>query len=238
LDKEAPMKNKQFAVIGLGTFGYNVAVEFASKDIQVLAIDINTEIVDRISQFVTQALVVDATDEKAMLEAGVADCDSVIISIGESIETSILATLIVKELGVKNVIVKSASNWHSKVAAKLGASTVVYPELEMSKKLVENIVTPNILEQIKLSKDYNLAEIVAPKSVWGKTIRDSNIRNSYGINIIAIRKRIPVINDDGESDIKEEVNMVPGPSEEINQNDVLVVIGSEESLAKIRKDNE
>ncbi|MDR1522544.1 MAG: TrkA family potassium uptake protein [Endomicrobium sp.] len=197
---------------------------------------INTEIVNRISQLVTQALVVDATDEKAMLEAGVADCDSVVISIGESIETSILATLIVKELGIKNVIVKSASNWHSKVAVKLGASTVVYPELEMAKKLVESIVTPNILEQIKLSKDYNLAELVAPKSVCGKTIKDSNIRTNYGINIIAIRKRVPIINDDGQSDIKEEVNMVPGPSDEINQNDVLFVVGSEKSLAKIKKE--
>jgi trk system potassium uptake protein TrkA len=232
------MKGKQFAVIGLGTFGYNVALEFANKGIQVLAIDINTEIVDSISQFVTQALVVDATDEKAMLEAGVADCDSVVISIGESIETSILATLIVKELGVKDIIIKSASAWHSKVAAKLGASTVVYPELEMSKKFVENIVTPNILEQIKLSKDYNLAEIVAPRYVWGKTIKDSNIRNNYGINIIAIRKCVPIINDDGQSDIKEEINMVPGPFDEINQNDVLVVIGSEESLAKMKKDKE
>jgi trk system potassium uptake protein TrkA len=232
------MRSKQFAVIGLGTFGYNVAIEFANKGIQVLAIDINREIVDRISQSVTQALVVDATDEKAILEAGVADCDSVVISIGESIETSILAILIVKELGVKNVIVKSASNWHSKVAAKLGASTVVYPELEMSKKLVESIVTPNILEQIKLSKDYNLVELIAPKSVWGKTIKDSNIRTNYGINIIAIRKRVPIINDDGQSDIKEEVNMVPGPYDEINQNDILVVIGPEKSLAKIKKDNE
>lgn len=229
------MRKKQFAVIGLGTFGYNVAVELAKKNMQVLAIDNNVEIVNRISQFVTQALVVDATDDKAMEDAGIADCDSAIISIGENIETSILATLIVKDLGVKNVIVKSTSAWHSKVAAKLGANMVVYPELEMAKKLVDSIVTPNILEQIELSKDYNLVEVIAPKEFWGKAIKDTGIRSNYGINIIAIRRHIPTVDDEGQSDIKEDVNMVPGPDDEINPNDVLVVIGSEESLAKLKK---
>ncbi len=229
------MKKKQFAVIGLGTFGYNVAVELAKKGIQVLAIDNDEDIIHRIRPSVTQALIVDATDEKAMNDAGIADCDTVVISIGENIETSILATLITKELGVKNVIVKCTSSWHSKVAAKLGADKVVYPEFEMAKKLVDSIVTPNILEQIELSKDYNLVEVIAPKELWGKAIKNSGIRNNYGVNIIAIRRQIPVIDDDGQSDIKEEINMVPGPDDEINQNDVLVVIGPEKSLAKLKK---
>jgi len=229
------MKNKQYAVIGLGTFGYNVALELSKKGIQVLAIDNNPEIIDRISQFVTQALVVDATDERAMSEAGVADCDCVVISIGAGIETSILAILITKELGEKNIIVKCTSQWHLKVAAKLGADTVVYPEFEMAKKLVDGIVTPNILEQIELSKDYNLMEIVAPQEFWGKAIKNSGIRNDYGINIIALRRRTPFINDEGQSDVKEEVKMVPGPEDEILQNDVLVVIGQQESLEKFKK---
>ncbi|MDR0820434.1 MAG: TrkA family potassium uptake protein [Endomicrobium sp.] len=228
------MKKKQFAIIGLGTFGYNVAVELVKKDMQVLAIDNDSETVNRISRFVTQALVADATDEKAMEDAGVADCDSVVISIGGNIETSILSTLIVKELGVKNVILKSSSRWHSKVAAKLGVDIVVYPEFEMAKKLVDNIVMPNILEQIELSKDYNLVEVIAPKEIWGKTIKNSGVRNNYGVNIIAMRKRIPIIDDDGQSDIKEEVNMMPGPDDEISQNDILVVIGSVKSLVKLR----
>ena len=229
------MSKKQFAVIGLGTFGFNVARELTKRNIPVLAIDNNNEIVNRISQYVTQALVVDATDEKAIQDAGVADCDTVIVSIGENVETSILATLIVKELGVKNIIVKCASQWHSKVAVKIGANKVVYPEFEMAKKLAENIVSPNILEQIELSKDYNLVELIAPKKFWGTTIKNSGIRNNYGVNIIAIRRQSPEIDDNGNADIKDEVNMVPGPDDEILQNDILVVIGSEEALDKIKK---
>ncbi|MCL1971595.1 MAG: TrkA family potassium uptake protein [Endomicrobia bacterium] len=229
------MQKRQFAVIGLGTFGSNVAKELAKRNIQVLAIDNDTEIVNRISSFVTQALVADATDEKAMKDAGIADCDTVIVSIGENIETSILATLIVKELGVKNVIVKCVSLWHSKIAVKIGADKVVYPEFEMAKKLAENLVSPNILEQINLSKDYNLIELVAPKVFWGKTIKSSGIRNNYEVNIIAVRRHVPVIDDNGHTDIKEEVNMVPGPDDEIMQNDVLVIVGSEKALSKIKE---
>ncbi|MDR0977924.1 MAG: TrkA family potassium uptake protein [Endomicrobium sp.] len=230
------MKKKQYAVIGLGTFGYNVALELEKKGIQVLAIDNDADIVNKISAFVTQSLIADATDEKAMEDAGVSDCDSVIISIGESIETSILSTLIIKDLGVKNIVVKSSSLWHSKVAAKIGADTIVYPELEMAKRFVDSIISPNILQQIKLSKEYNLIEVVAPREIWGKTIKSSGFRNNYGVNIIAVRKQIPFINDDGQSDMKEEINMVPGPDDEVNQNDILVVIGSKESLAKLKKE--
>ncbi|MDR2811512.1 MAG: hypothetical protein LBB06_00150 [Endomicrobium sp.] len=144
--------------------------------------------------------------------------------------------MIVKELGVKNIIVKSASSWHSKIAAKIGANTIDYPEFEMAKKLVDGIRSPNILEQIELSKEYNLIEVVAPEEIWGKTIKNSGFRNNYGVNIIAIRKQIPFINDDGQSDMKEEINMVPGPENEIDQNDILVVVGSKESLVKLKGD--
>ncbi|MDR1195284.1 MAG: TrkA family potassium uptake protein [Endomicrobium sp.] len=229
------MPKKQFGVIGLGTFGSNVAKELEKKGMQVLAIDIDMDIVNKMSQYVTQALAADAVDEKAMKDAGIADCDTVIVSIGESVETSILATLIVKELGVKNIIVKCVSQWHSRVAAKIGADKVIYPEFEMAKKLVENIVSTNILSQIELSKDYDLIELIAPKIFWGSTIKDSGIRSNYGVNVIALRRRVPTVDDNGNADIKEEVNMVPCADDEIMQNDVLVVIGSREALSKIKK---
>lgn len=229
------MAKKQFGVIGLGTFGSNVAKELFKRDFPVLAIDHNEELVNKISPFVTQAIVADATDDNALKNAGISDCDSVIISIGEDVETSILATLIVKDLGVKNVIVKCVSQWHSKIAVKIGADKVVYPELEMAKKLAESMVSPNILEQIEFSTDYNLLEIVAPKEFWGKTIRTSGVRNKYGINIIAVKRQIPFVNDDGQTDIKEDTNVAPGPDDEILENDVLVVVGKEEELEKLKK---
>ncbi len=229
------MAKKQFGVIGLGTFGSAVAKELAAREFPVLAIDHKEEVVNRISSFVTQAIVADATDDIALKDAGIADCDTVIISMGEDVETSILATLIAKDLGVPNVIVKCTSMWHSKIAVKIGADKVIYPELEMAKKLAESMASPNILEQIEFSKDYNLIEIMAPKDLWKKTLRQANIRNKYGINIIAIKRNVPFINDDGQSDIKEETNIAPGPNDEILENDILVVVGKEEQLKKFKK---
>ena len=229
------MTKKQFGVIGLGTFGSNVAKELAAREFPVLAIDHKEEVVNRISSFVTQAIVADATDDIALKDAGIADCDTVIISMGEDVETSILATLIAKDLGVPNVIVKCTSMWHSKIAVKIGADKVIYPELEMAKKLAESMASPNILEQIEFSKDYNLVEIMAPESLWTKTIRESNIRNKFGVNIIAIKRNVPFINDDGQSDIKEETNIAPGPDDEIMENDILVVVGKDEQLKKFKK---
>lgn len=229
------MAKKQIGVIGLGTFGFNVAKELAVRGFPVLAIDHKEEVVNKISSFVTQAIVADATEDTALKDAGIADCDTVIVSMGEDIETSILATLIAKDLGVPNVIVKCTSVWHSKIAVKIGADKVIYPELETAKKLAESMASPNILEQIEVSKDYNLIELVAPEFLWSKTIKDSGIRNKYGINIIAIKRHIPFINDDGQSDIKEETKIAPGPDDEILENDILVVVGKEEKLKKFKK---
>ena len=229
------MGKKQFGVIGLGTFGSNVAKELAAKEFPVLAIDNKETVVNRISPFVTQAIVADATDDIALKDAGIADCDTVIISMGEDIETSILATLIAKDLGVKNVIVKCVSPWHSKIAVKIGADKVVYPELKKEKKLADSMASPNILEQIEFSKDYNLVEIIAPEFLFGKNIKDSGIRNKYGINVIAIKRQVPFINDDGQTDIKEETNVAPGPDDEILENDILVVVGKQEQIDKLKK---
>ncbi len=229
------MSKKQIGVIGLGTFGSNVAKELFKKGFPVLAIDHQEDIVNKISPFVTQSIVAEATDDNSLKQAGISDCDTVIISMGEDIETSILATLIAKDLGVKNVIVKCVSVWHSKIAVKIGADKVIYPELEMAKKLAESMANPNILEQIEFSKDHNLVEISAPKDFWGKVIKDTNVRNKYGINIIAIKRQVPVLTDDGQSDIKEETNVAPGPDDEILENDVLVIVGKDENIEKFKK---
>jgi trk system potassium uptake protein TrkA len=222
------MKNKQFAVIGLGAFGYNATVELVKKDQQVLAIDIDENIVNQVSSFATQSLILDATDEEAMQRSGLADCDTAIISVGE-IETSILVTLIVKDLGVPNIVVKCVSEWHSKISLKIGADKIIRPELEAAEKLAASIVSPNILEQIKLSSDYNLIETLAPKSCWGKTLKEADIRNKLGVIVIAIRSK----NDGAKEDDDKKTIMVPDADYVIRQGDVLVVIGLIKALEKL-----
>jgi trk system potassium uptake protein TrkA len=229
------MAKKQYAVIGIGTFGFNVAKELAKNGIQVLAIDKNEELVKEISPIVSHAVTADATDEKVLKDLGVVDCEVVVVAIGENMETSILVTLLLKELGIKHIIVKSTNPWHSRIAAKIGADRVVYPEYEMAKKLADSLASPNILEQIELSPEYNIIEMVAPKKFWGKTILESGIRANFKISVIAIKRRNPVITEEGETDIKEEINIAPGAEDEIKENDILLLVGKETDLSRLKE---
>lgn len=229
------MAKKQFGVIGLGTFGYNVAKELAEHGAQVLAIDIKEDMVNSVTPFVTQAVIADATEEQVLREVGIIDCDTVIIAIGENMETSIMVTLLLKDLGVKNVIVKTVSPLHSRIAAKIGADRVIFPEFEMAKKMAEKLVSPNILDEIELSPEYNIVEIVAPKVLWGKTVRNSGIRAKYKVSIIAIKRLTPIITEEGESDIKEEINIAPGADDEILENDILLLVGNDADLKQLKE---
>ncbi|MBN1621861.1 MAG: TrkA family potassium uptake protein [Endomicrobiales bacterium] len=229
------MKKRQFAVIGLGTFGSSVARELASKNAQVLAIDTVEEKVKDITPYITQAVVADATEEKVLRSLGISDIDCAIVAIGQSMESSIMITLLLKELGVKSIIVKSVSDLHSKIVAKLGADRVIFPEYEMAKKLAESLVSPNILEEIELSQEFNIVEMVAPKNFWGKSIRESEIRANFKVDVIAIKRHSPTITDEGQSDIKEEIAIAPGGEFEIRENDIMVLVGKETDLDHLKE---
>lgn len=156
------VKERQFAVIGLGVFGSNVAKALVEHGVQVLAIDLDEKKVNEISSLVTQAVVGDGTNETVLRSLGLVDVDVAIVSIGENLEASILVTLLLQEIGVKTIVVKAISELHARVLAKVGADRVVFPERDMAEKIVESIVSPNILDEIKVSQDYNLIEIVTP----------------------------------------------------------------------------
>jgi trk system potassium uptake protein TrkA len=227
-------KKKQFAIIGLGTFGMNVAKQLAQKGAQVLAIDTDEKKINEIAPSVTQAVAADATDEKVLRSLGISEFDAGVVAIGENLESSILVTLLLRESGVKMIIVKSVSSLHSKIAVKVGADRVVYPEVETAKKLAEGLISPTMLEEIELSQEYTIAQIITPKKFINKTLRELNLRAKYGINIIAIKHKSPYLTDKNESDFKFEMNMSPKPDDEIGEGDELFVIGKETSVEKLK----
>ncbi|HOW27280.1 MAG TPA: TrkA family potassium uptake protein [Elusimicrobiota bacterium] len=221
---------KQFAVIGLGTFGSSVAQSLEKLGSQVLGIDRDEERVQDMAPVITQAIVADATEDKALRSLGLKEMDGIIISIGEHMESSILITLLLKELGAKNIMVKGLSELHGRVLAKVGADRVLFPEQDMALKLVESLVSPNILEEIQLSPDYNIMEIVSPKDFTGKTMKSLELRAKYGVNVIAIKKKVPFLTDGGDTDFKEEINIAPAADDEVNDGDILVIIGKNADL--------
>jgi trk system potassium uptake protein TrkA len=211
------MSNKQFVVIGLGIFGSSVAKTLYNLGNDVLAIDMDEEAVQEISDSVTHAVQMDATDEHALKTIGIRNFDVAVVSIGANTQASIMTTLLVKELGVKYIIVKATSDLHAKVLYKIGANRVILPERDMGTRVAHNLVSSSILDYIELSPDYSIIEIESPSQWHNKNIKDLNLRAKYGINIIAIK------NDN-------TVNMSPHAEDIIEPGDIVVAIGSGKDL--------
>ncbi|HHN63858.1 MAG TPA: TrkA family potassium uptake protein [Nitrospirae bacterium] len=219
---------KQFAVIGLGRFGSAVAETLAASGAEVLAIDRAEAKVKPLSDVVTIAVQCDATDEKALREAGVQNVDVAVVSIGENIEASILVVMLLKEFGIKEIVAKAVNDLHGKILNHIGVNRVVYPERDMAKRVAQSLIRPEFLEQIVLSPEYSIVEMPAPAFTWNKTIREANLRAEYGVSIIAIKKQYFL-----EGAKKETWNINPHPDDIITKEDLLVVLGANKDIEKL-----
>jgi len=224
---------RQFAVIGLGRFGFWVAKTLSDVGAEVAAIDNDPDAVAQVSDFVSLAYQLDATDEKALRSVGLQNIDVAVVSIGENIEASILVVMTLKEMGVKEIIAKGVTGIHGKVLEHIGVTRIVYPEKEMAVRLSHSLMTPNVMEQLTLSEDYSIEEISTPKSFVGKTIVQTEMRKKFGVTLIAIRRKKPGLDEKGESVIKEEWIVSPAPSMSLTNMDELVVIGRNDELKSL-----
>jgi trk system potassium uptake protein TrkA len=214
------MAKKQYVVIGLGRFGSSVAKTLYALGNDVLAIDSDETLIQDISDSVTHAVQLDATDESALRSLGIRNFDVAVVTIGEHIQSSVMVTLLVKELGVKYIIAKAHNELHAKVLYKIGADRVVLPEKDMGVRVAHNLVSTSILDYIELSPDYSIVEIVSSKEWHGKNLRELNMRAKYGINVMAIKR-------------ESEVNIAPGATDIIEAGDIIVAIGGAQELSKL-----
>ncbi len=214
---------KRVVVIGLGIFGFNIAKDLYENGMEVIAVDKDKEVIQRIKDFSTKAVLADGTDKEVMESIGIQEDDVVIISFGENLAASTLITLHLKEMKVRNIIVKAPNEDHKRVLEKVGATEVIIPEREMADKVAKSIISPNILDYIPLSEDYTISEIVPPASFMGKTIGELHLRTKHHIEVIAVRETLP-----------ERLTMVPRAEFVIKDSDVLVVIGKEKDIQKIK----
>ncbi|ABG86406.1 potassium channel family protein [Clostridium perfringens] len=214
------MSSKQFVIIGLGRFGSSVAKTLYALGHDVLAIDYNEDLVQEISDSVTHAVQMDATDENALRTLGLRNFDVAVVTIGANIQASVMATLLVKDMGIKYIIAKGNSDLHAKVLYKIGADRVILPEKDMGVRVAHNLVSSSILDYIELSPDYSIIEIESPKEWYGKSMKELSLRSKYGINVMAIKRN-------------NEVNISPDADDVINKDDIVVAIGSAEDLTKL-----
>ena len=213
---------KRVVVIGLGIFGFNIVKDLYENGFEVVAIDKNKEIIQKIRDFSTKAILADGTDKEVLESIGIQEDDVVIVSFGEDLAASTLITLHLKEMKVKRIIVKAPNEDHKHVLEKVGATEVIIPEREMADKVAKSLISPNVLDYIPLSDEYTICEIVPPSSFMGKSIAELHLRSKYHIEVIAVRETLP-----------ERLTMVPRADFVIKDSDVLVVIGKEADIQKI-----
>lgn len=213
---------KTYAVLGLGKFGGAVARELSLMGCDVIAVDKNESVVKEIQHQVSYAVVADVTDAEAMREIGIGETDGVFISIAEELEASIMAALIAKEMGVAHVIAKASSKMHGKVLSKVGVDRVVYPEREMGIRTAKNIVAGNFMDMIDISSKYSIVELELPKRWIGETLLTLDVRQRYGINVVAMKR-------------KDEIIINIPPDKAFEDGDVIIVVGSNDSIGSLNE---
>ncbi len=209
-------------VIGLGIFGYNVVKKLFEGGMDVIAIDKNKDAVQKVRDYSSKAIVADGIDKSVMDSIGIGVDDVVILSFGEDLAASTLATLHLKQLGVRNIIVKAPNEEHKLVLEKVGATEVIIPEKEMANKLAKGFISPNLIDYIPLSDDYMICETAPPKQFIGKSLRDVHMRSKHHVDVIAVRDTLT-----------DNVHMVQ-PDYLMKDSDILVVIGKSNDIDKLK----
>lgn len=215
---------RQYAVLGLGKFGAEVAVQLTADGCEVLAVDKNPDRVDEIKDRVARAAIADATEQETLAALGVSNLDGAVVTLGGSLEDSILTCMHLKELGCKQIIAKVVGASHERILDKLGVHRVIYPERESARRLAKHLAYSSVLDFLPLAPGFSVAEIAPSSELTGKSLGESRLRQKYGVQVVAIRELVP-----------ERWILVPDPNHVIKDSDVLVVIGKDEDLKRIAR---
>ena len=212
---------RQYIVVGLGRFGRAIAETLCQDGAEVLGVDRRMDLVEEMRDVLTHTIQLDAMDRDALAALGVQDFDIAFVTMGSDIRASGTIVLQLKELGAKNVIAKAQDEFHGHMLEKLGADQVLFPERDMGRRVAHNLVSGNIIDYLELSSQYSMAEI-RPKREWvGKALKQLEMRNRLGINVVAIRSG-------------DELNAMPQPDTVLREEDVMLVVTSDAMLKKLK----
>lgn len=211
---------KQFVVLGLGSFGVSVAVTLQKLGCDVVAVDQDMERIEDIADKVTYAMQADIGDPDLLSSLGSKNFDGIVVASSENLESSILATLAAKEMGIPYILCKANNERYAQVLRKVGADAIVFPEEEMGRKIAKNLLSANLADWIELSPDYSIVEIAVPKRWIGKTLKELDVRRTYEVNVVGLKEG-------------EQVEITPDPDMPLKEGIILMLIGTNEALEKI-----
>lgn len=213
---------KQVAVIGLGRFGSSVARTLASSGCEVLAVDVDEARVKAIADEVTDAVRANALDDGALRGLGLRNFEVVVVAIGHEVEASILTTVLLKEMGVPKIVAKAQDELHGRVLQKVGADIVVYPERDMGVRLAHTLISRNVIDEIQISTDYSIMEMQAPPRFLDRSLKELELRQRFGLTVLAIRRADRII-------------VSPDAEQTLEEGDVLVTLGQPEKLESLNE---
>ena len=212
---------KQFAVLGLGRFGRSVAITLEVMGYDVLGVDWDENIVEDLSEDLSHVVSFDIRDEKALLQAGIANCDTVIIA-STNLEVSLTATMLCKEMNISEIVVKGIDERHAEMARRLGATKIVFSERDTGRRLAMLLVSNNAIDYVDIAGDIKVLSLNVPKYLVGKNLIEANLRAAYNVNVIAVT-------------YKKETIVTPPPNRVFTQEDKIFVIGTPAALAKFEQ---
>lgn len=225
----------KIAVIGLGRFGMSLARELGAGGAQVIAIDRNASLVNEIRDIVDIAVKLDSTDETALRSQEVHRVDVCVVAIGENFEAALLTTVIAKRMDIPKVICRAQTAFHSEIFSQIGADEVIQPEMQGGEYLGKRLANDHIDRYIPVADGFTMIELHAPRAFHGKTLLQLELRAKYSINLVGIKRRV-ILESDGETTEERKLISVPLPDDQIEADDLLVVVGANEALAKLPRE--
>ncbi len=221
----------RFAVIGLGRFGEKLAQLLAQRGVEVIGIDSDEAIVQRIRDDVTLAITLDSTDEQALLAQGIDKVDCAVVGIGTDFEANMLTVTILKKIGVPRVISRAGSGMRGRILERIGCDEIAWPEDESARRWANRLTMPQFESLVELDDETSLVQVPVPKSFVHRTLRELDIRRKYRLNVVGIRRQEPS-KDESARDGRRFIG-VADPDEPLQPGDMLVLIGGNENLSEL-----
>ncbi|MBN1869366.1 MAG: TrkA family potassium uptake protein [Candidatus Omnitrophica bacterium] len=210
-------------IIGLGHFGYSLVTELTKSPVGIIVIEEKQERADMVKDMVGQIVVANAANKELLVKFAT-DVDCAIVCISEKIDSSVLITYYLKEIGIKKIIAKATTSDHGEILSTIGASEIIYPEEEVAKRVARNLISPDIFDVIKLSDDFDIIELPVPEKFFKKSIKDLELRTKYRIEILAIK-----------NPLTSQTRIMPPPDYKFNPDDIMIFIGETRSMDRLKE---
>ena len=220
----------QIAVFGLGQFGRALAEGLTQRGVEVMAVDIKEDFVNAVKDIVALPITIDSTDERALQAVGLEGIHTAIVTMGTNVLASILTSAVLKQMGVPRVYARATTALHERILRAVGVNRTINVERDMGDSLATSLAVGDVHQIFTLATGHSLVELDMPESLVGKTIEEAQLRQRYDVNIVAVKRRVPDVDERGRHVLREAIDLVPKPSDTLDEGDILILAGEDDDI--------